>query len=205
MDHLTKYKKLKSTLLYFLLGREYYRAADALEFFSKYHTGLRKDGVTPEYQHQIEIAHYVRSILSSISHPEDTIITILGHDSTEDHGVPLSIIRDRFGDRVAHSINLLDKNGKESQAYFSAIAEDEIASIGKGADRIHNVQTMVGVFSLEKQARYLNEVDEYFLPMLKTARRRFPRQEAAYENMKHMLVSQSALIRLLLTNHLTPT
>jgi len=64
----------------------------------------------------------------------------------------------------------------------------------KGADRIHNVQTMLGVFDLAKQQEYIHETEEYILPTLKEARRRFPHQEPAYENIKHMLQSQIELL-----------
>lgn len=54
---------------------------------------------------------------------------------------------------------------------------------------------MVGVFSESKQRAYLAEVDELFLPMLKAASRRFPQQEPAYQNIRTLLKSQSALLR----------
>jgi (p)ppGpp synthase/HD superfamily hydrolase len=188
------FNKLNISLRYFLLGKEYYRAADALQFMLEYHTGKRKDGVTPEAQHQIEITHYLRTLLPSLTYPEDTLIVALLHDTSEDYAVPNEVIQARFGDRVAAACFLLDKNGKTSEWYFASIAINEIASIVKGADRIHNLQTMVGVFNANKQLNYIVEVKHYFLPMLKKARRMFSKQEAAYENIKHMLLSQITLL-----------
>lgn len=189
------YEKLRVSLRYFLLGKEFYLAADALEFAASYHTGTRKDGVTPEFQHQIEITHYLRTLLPSFAYPEQTLTAALLHDVTEDYGVLSSVIEDRYGRDVALAVQLMDKNGKESVAYFAGIANNPIASIVKGGDRMHNVQTMVGVFTAEKQAKYIAEVEQYFLPMLKHARRKFVRQEAAYENIKHVLTSQLALLK----------
>jgi hypothetical protein len=54
---------------------------------------------------------------------------------------------------------------------------------------------MVGVFTIEKQRDYIQETQDYILPALKEARRRFPRQEPAYENIKHMLKSQIELLQ----------
>ncbi len=88
---------------------------------------------------------------------------------------------------------------KEHDAYFCGIADDAIASLAKGGDRIHNLQTMVGVFSREKQLKYVNEVRTQFFPMLKQARRAFPQQERAYENIKHVLEGQIELIEVI--NH----
>lgn len=54
---------------------------------------------------------------------------------------------------------------------------------------------MVGVFKIEKQKAYIQEVFDLFLPMLKKARRLFPHQVNAYENIKHILQSQIELIQ----------
>ena len=48
----------------------------------------------------------------------------------------------------------------------------------------------------EKQTNYLDEVNQWFLPMLKTARRNFTQQEQAYENIKVFLKVQATHIRL---------
>jgi (p)ppGpp synthase/HD superfamily hydrolase len=191
---MTEYEKLRISLRYYLLGKGYYNALQADQFASEYHTGFRKDGVTPEYEHQIRIAHYIRSISSSLLYPENTVASVLLHDVREDYGVKDSVLEQMFGKEVARSVWLLDKNGKTTEEYFRGLAEDAAGSIAKGGDRVHNIQTMVGVFSKEKQQKYIDEVRQYFLPMLKTARRNFPQQESAYENIKHMLVSQIELI-----------
>ena len=191
---MTSYEKLTVSLRYYLLGKGYYRSLEALEFGPKHHTGTRKDGVTPEFQHQIEIAHYIRTLEPSLQYPDETIAATLLHDVKEDYGVLLRYLRELCGDMVAEAVDLLDKNGKTSAVYFSGIAKNPIASIVKGGDRMHNIQSMVGVFSPEKQVRYVAEVHDYFLPMLKTARRNFPRQELAYENIKHIILSQLEFI-----------
>lgn len=64
----------------------------------------------------------------------------------------------------------------------------------KGADRIHNQQSMVGVFTLDKQSAYISETKDLVLPMLKRARKRFTTQEAVYENEKLLLMNQNSLI-----------
>lgn len=191
---MNEYDKLRVALRYFLLGREYYMAADALEYASEFHTGFRKDGVTLEFQHQIEIAHYIRTLLPSLMFPEDTIAAVLLHDVPEDYGVPHGEISNRFGPKVGRAVFLMDKN---SNANFAAIGEDPIASVAKGGDRVHNLQTMVGVFTSEKQLKYIAEAQDKFLPMLRTARRLFPKQELAYENIKHVMTSQIELLEAL--------
>ena len=194
---MTKFEKLKLVLRYFLLGKEWYRAVDALEYFGTIHTGVRKDKVTPEYQHQVEIAHYICTLLPSLLYPEDTIIAILGHDASEDYNIDHAYLSTRFGERAGHAMYLMDRNGKTEDQYYSGIGKDAIASVGKGGDRHHNVKTMNGVFTKEKQIKYAQEVRERVLPMLKCARRNFPQQVLCYENIKHVLNIQLELLDVL--------
>lgn len=195
MSNLTQYEKLSISLRYFLLGKEFYDTARALQFAKQYHNGVRKDGVTPELQHQIEIVHYLRTLLPSYIFPQDVLTTGVLHDTREDYPQSIIDIEKNFNSRVCHAVELLDKNGKTKKFYFEQIANNEVASIVKGADRVHNLQSMIGVFTPEKQIAYVSEVEEFFLPMLKFARRKFPQQENAYENIKHLLNSQIELIK----------
>lgn len=191
--------KREISLRYFLQGAEYFTALEAMEFAQRYHTGVRKDGVTPEFDHQISIAHFVRTLRHQLVQPELTLCVVMLHDVREDYGVSDEEIRKRFGDPVARAVDAMTKTFRgqvrPEQLVFEQIAADPLASVAKGADRIHNLNSMVGVFSKAKQLSYVSESEEYFLPMLKKARRLHVRQEAAYENIKFMIMSQIDLIK----------
>lgn len=199
MTDLIEFQKQRILLRGWLHGRGYFLACSALDFAESFHTGTRKDGVTPEFSHQVQIAHYVRTLAHGLIYPERTLAAALLHDVCEDYEVGFPEIEKRFGAETKTAVELLTKTYRGAQippeTYFTRIGDDPIASIVKGIDRTHNVQSMIDVFSRAKQEAYLNEVEEYFLPMLKQARRTFHRQEEAYENIKHMLVNQTALIR----------
>lgn len=192
------FSKLFISMRYWLLGSRYFLALDALEFAACVHTRLRKDGVTREFAHQLEIGHFVRTLTPSLQLPEETLATVFLHDACEDYDVAPGEVEARFGAVVRHSVWLLTKTfggvSKTPVDYYREIATCPIASIVKGADRVHNVQTMIGVFSAKKQQEYILETQSLILPCLKDARRRFPRQELAYENTKHMLQSQLELL-----------
>ncbi len=193
------WQKREISLRYWLQGGQYFKALHALEWAKRYHTGVRKDGVTPEIDHQISIAHYVRTLHTSLLHVEDTLITVLLHDVREDYGVSDQEVEREFGTRVARAVDAVTKTfrgeKRDAQTLFDRMAQDPIASVVKGADRIHNLNSMVGVFSPEKQQAYMQEAEQFFFPMLKQARRLHPQQEPVYENIKHMLRSQVALIK----------
>lgn len=192
------YKKAFSAIRHWLLGRSWHTALQALEYAQNFHPGLRKDGVTPSFQHQLSIIYYIRTLENHLTHPENTIAVSCLHDTPEDADVGFAEITSLFGDQISKSVKLLTKkhrgSKKQPEAYYGEIATDDIASIVKGADRVNNIQTMIGVFTKEKQVDYIRETTDLVLPMLKTSRRAFSRQEPAYQNIKIMLQNQIALI-----------
>lgn len=199
MTELSEFQKQRILMRGWLQGRGYFMAAAAMDFAESFHSGTRKDGVTPEFAHQIQIAHYARTLAHGLIEPELTIAASFLHDICEDYDIGFPEIEKRFGRDARAAVNLLTKKHRGTvippEAYFERISEDPVASIVKGIDRTHNVQTMIDVFTLQKQEAYLAEIEQYFLPMLKKARRTFHKQEEAYENIKHMLTSQVELIQ----------
>lgn len=193
------FEKYVISLRYWMLGKGYYKAVSAMEFASKYHTGMRKDGLTPEFHHQISIASYLKT-LPNLRCQEDVLCAAFLHDTVEDYDVSLSDIEFRFGTDVRKAVDLLSKKVdgycKSQEEYFKRMVDCPIASIVKGGDRVHNSQSMHGVFSLNKQISYIEETRNYILPMLKSSRRLYPDQELAYENIKHALKGQIELIEL---------
>jgi (p)ppGpp synthase/HD superfamily hydrolase len=197
------FKKRLLTLRATLIGAGYANALIALEFAHQHHTGLRRDGVTPEFDHQISIALHALT-LPDLIHREETIAAIFLHDTPEDYDVSFDELRGifpctAFAGLVVPAVEAMTKTfrgiKKDETALIAAMAFDPIASIAKPCDRSHNLGTMVGVFTYEKQVSYCDDVDTKILPMMKGARRRFPHQVQAYENLKHMLKSQVQLIR----------
>lgn len=198
-----KYQKLFIAIRYWLLGisqndPQYAIALRALEYAKNIHIGFRKDGKTPEFQHQIEIAHYLRTIYQGLSYPGETLAVAFLHDVPEDYDISYEEIEEMFGERVRESVELLTKKykgeKKELSVYFETMVKSPIASIVKGADRINNHQTMHPVFSIEKQKSYMLETKEFIMPMLKKARHLHVEQESIYENIKFALSSQMVLI-----------
>lgn len=195
-----KFQKLHIALQNYLHGARYFRALKAYHLAKQHHTGTRKDGITPEFQHQIEIALLITT-LKDVVNEEDCIIVALLHDLLEDYPyVTAADISKLVGDNATTSIITISKKlkGKERceslEQYFVGISKDQEASIVKGCDRIRNLQTMVGVFSVEKQREYLDETYQYFLPMLKIAAGNFPMQYLAYMNIRTTLKSQIELL-----------
>lgn len=189
-------------LRFWLQGARLTRALRALDVNRRMFPGVRKDGITPEFDHHVVQAQYLRTLLPHLLYPEETLAAIFFHDTPEDRGVSYAEIRNTFpedaafGDRVANAVQRVTKTWRgevyDESELFSAMARCPIGSVVKGGDRIHNLQSMVGVFSAEKQRKYLAETEQLILPMLKDAERRFPEQEPAYKNIRTILKMQVA-------------
>jgi (p)ppGpp synthase/HD superfamily hydrolase len=196
-----QHRKHLAVMRGWLDGRRYYKAAEALEWSRRLEQGTRKDGTTPRFDHQLSIARLILTLEPHLQFPEETLVVCFLHDEIEDHGDVASRqeIERRFGTQVAEATWRMSKKGmgftKTHELYFAELAECPIASVVKLGDRIHNVQTMPGVFTPEKQGIYLQEVDDWFFPLAKNARRNFPRQFGAYENLRILLRCQYDLLK----------
>lgn len=195
-----RHRKQLSVMRGFLEGRGYYLAAEALELVRKTSEGFRKDLITPQFHHQLSVARLVTTLLPHLLYPEETLAAAFLHDLLEDHGDVWTRekLEMKFGKRVADAVWCLSKksNGmtKSYESYYGALALCPISSVVKLCDRAHNIQTMHGVFTPEKQQKYIGEVSTYYFPMIRQARREFPRQYGAYENLKILLRCQCRLV-----------
>ncbi|NCQ51576.1 HD domain-containing protein [archaeon] len=196
-----KYSKLGIQLKGYLKGKGFHNALEAFDFAKKHHTGMRKDGYTPEFQHQIEICLFIMT-LKEIRDEQNTYVAAILHDVREDYDIPYEVIESKFGKVAADVVENLTKvfkgTKKDTQEYFNQIAECPISSIVKLADRINNVSSMVGVFTIKKQEDYIFEIKEYFFPLLKKVRGRFPDQSLSYYGMGTFLKNMSNTVEAVL-------
>ncbi len=195
-----RHKKQLSVMRGYLEGKGYYVALDALELVRQISDGTRKDMKTPKFHHQLSVARLLVTLLPHMAFPEETIAAAFLHDLLEDHGDiwTRGMLEQRFGQKIADAVWTLSKKSagmsKTYELYFAEMANCPISSVVKLSDRAYNIQTMQGVFSDEKQREYIAELDKYFFPMIRLARRNFPKQFGAYENLKILMRSQKSLI-----------
>jgi len=198
-----KFNREKTALKFFLIGRNYSLALKALGFAEKYHIGFRKDGVTPEFHHQIRIALTITQ-LKDILNEELCITAALLHDVVEDYDILPEVIEKEFGKEVRDVVWRLTKKfssaSKEQALYVDELGQCPHASVIKGVDREDNLNSMCGVFSVPKMSSYAKEAEDVFLPMLKRASKLFPSQNAAYSmvrrNLKNTISWVNAYVKL---------
>lgn len=190
------FEKMRIALRYWLIGKGFYKAVEAMDFAEQYHNGKRKDG-SPEFSHQISQASLARTLINSIKHKEELFIVIFLHDSPEDVHISFEEIDNKYGNIAGNAIRLMTKLYRgvktPNDIYYNNLVDSEIASIAKGLDRIHNLMSMLGGFTPEKQISYIKETLDFTVPMLKKAKRKFPEQESVYENIKFIMTNQIQL------------
>ncbi len=187
------YEKMRIALRYYLIGKGYFKALEAMEFAERYHTGKRKDGAH-EFSHQVSQAQLARTLIHCIRHKEELFIVIFLHDICEDKGISFEEIETRFNKLASDAIRLMTKEYRgvktPNNVYYPNMVDCPITSVAKGLDRVHNLKTMLGGFKPEKRMSYIQETFDYTIPMMKVAKRRIPDQESVYENIKFIMINQ---------------
>jgi len=144
----------------------------ALTIIKRYHAGVKRKSGEPFFTHPIAVA----LILLDYCKDQDAVIAALLHDTVEDTSLSLTHIRIMFGNTVAFIVekvtNLKDMlrrvNLQEHENIYRLMNnEDERAAFVKLADRLHNMRTIEGHPSLEKQQHIANETLNFFVPLAK--------------------------------------
>jgi (p)ppGpp synthase/HD superfamily hydrolase len=194
--------QLKMITRSWLSGAGMTQALKAVNLGLQWHDGTQKDGTTPEFVHQLSQIQEVRGLAGiSLSCLEIVICTIALHDLPEDKRYDIRWVYNDFGGTIGIAVEKMSKKyfgedtEQSAERYYFDIGEDRFASLAKGCDRVHNHASMPGVFAPVKMMSYMDETEEYVLPMLKRARKNFPEQEVAYTTLRHRLREQMFLIR----------
>ena len=142
----------------------------ALKLIKQYHGGVKRKSGEPFFTHPLSVA----LILLKHSQDQEAILAALLHDTVEDTSLSLAHIRVMFGERVAFLVgkatNLEDSIRRLSLAAHETLSrlihyEDPCAALVKLSDRLHNMRTIRGHRSLEKQRRIAKETLTFFVPL----------------------------------------
>ena len=142
-------------------------------FFSAlHHKGQTRASGEPYLVHPLEVAN----ILADMRLDEVSVATGLLHDVVEDTLVEPEVIRDSFGEEIAHLVDGLTKiaqisnqSREEQQAenvrkMLLAMVDDVRVVLVKLADRLHNMRTLQ-YLKPEKRRRIAQETIDIFAPI----------------------------------------
>lgn len=169
----------------YAMGAKWADTVEALSFARKAHGGqLRKSG-EPYIIHPLTVACH--AVALGI-HEDPVVAAAILHDVVEDCGVkvedlPVSADTKDAVRRLTHV------KGDPLAPYYREIGESRIASLVKLLDRCDNVSTMAGVFSVEKIKQYIEETQQYVLPLLRETKDRHPEDSNALFVLKYHIMS----------------
>lgn len=215
---ITRLEKQKLFFKGYFTSSRMFKSLSAMYIALECHTGKRKDDITPEVQHQFAIVGMLLQTFEnrlSLDELDILIASAFLHDVVEDYPEKYSIndIEDKFGKEVrdivcyvtktnitTHKINAVADDGlilseKYTTQYFDNMIENVFSVILKCFDRIHNLQTMKGVFPPEKIAAYITETETEIFPLIKKARIRYPEYYIIFITAKSQMENIIALVR----------
>lgn len=163
-------------------------------FFSAlHHKGQTRASGEPYLVHPLEVAN----ILADMRLDEVSVATGLLHDVVEDTLVEPTVIRESFGEEIAHLVEGLTKiahistqSREEQQAenvrkMLLAMVDDVRVVLVKLADRLHNMRTLQHL-KPEKRSRIAQETLDIFAPIahrLGMGRLRGELEDLAFKNL----------------------
>ena len=139
----------------------------ALDFATEKHKGQKRIGGDDYITHPVAVCEIVKKL----GYGEDYQITALFHDLLEDTDAIEQEILLYGNEEILTAVKLLTKQkGYDMQAYISAIKNNEIAFVVKGADRLHNLECAF-VTSAEFKRKYILETVDWYLDFLPEIRK----------------------------------
>ena len=126
-----------------------YRIIDAITLASKRHEGQVRRNGTPYIYHPLTVAKMV----AQAGYDEKYVITAVLHDILEDTDTTEDEIEELFGRDILAALLLVTRpEGMPEDEYVKGILKNDIASVVKNADKIHNLRDLPNTGKKERRA-----------------------------------------------------
>lgn len=153
---------------------------------------------------------YIIHPLTMACHAAETCIrddavlaSILLHDTAEDTGISAGDLP--FHDEIKEIVSLLtfeelpgESRSSAKKRYYAAMKENPKACLVKLFDRCSNLSTMAGSFSRGRMAEYIQEAEEYILPLAETVLREMPGYAPQIFLLRYQIFSLTDTIKYML-------
>ncbi len=182
----------------------------ALPYMREKHAGQYR---VPPRGSEVQLPYYAHPALMAcqayaMGVKDDTILaTALLHDVCEDCDVRPEELP--FSEAVQTAVRLLTKGNEfvftsdlnaVMEGYFAGIRTDTTSMFVKCLDRCNNLSTMAGSFSVPKMCRYIDETEEYILPLLNILEEKAPELSNAVFLLRYQMLAlvetQKAFLKL---------
>ena len=129
-----------------------------------------------------------------------TVSCALLHDVCEDCGVDVSLLP--FDDDIRRIVGMLTRPTEPGLTvqernilYYKGMENNPTAILIKGLDRAHNVSTMAYSFNEERIVEYIEETEEFVLPLLDSIDSGFPQFSPAAFAIRYHILSVTETVK----------
>lgn len=186
---------------YFLEGyavaKGYHNMKKALILARELHEGQYRKGGAEYLVHPLRVCDYLISVGLN---DEILLSAALLHDVVEDVAFirdnPRKLVTDyRISEEVLDVVMAVTKlKGVSEEAYYDGIKQDWRALFVKISDRCNNVSTMQS-FSVEKRISYIEETEQYILPLCKHVKLYYPEFSNEVTAMKYHITALCSTVK----------
>ena len=163
----------------------------ALGFARERHEGQFRDGPggVPYIIHPLTMACHA---LAMGIEDDDVLAALLLHDVVEDAGAQIEELP--AGEAVREAVRLVSYNSypgpkeKIKPLYYENIGKNPLACLVKCIDRCSNLSTMAMGFSREKMVTYVEQTEQYVIPLLAAVKNE-PRWNSAAWLLQYQITS----------------
>lgn len=190
----------------FALAEHLQESYKALAFMRQQHMGQYRK----QRRYSPELVQYINHPLTMACHAhamglrdDPLLAAILLHDVVEDTGVKQEELP--FSEEVRELVGLVSFQTPEGmskpqtrQAYYERIGRNGKACLIKIIDRCSNLSEMAGAFSREKLIEYLEETEQFVLPLAEILKNEYPEYNDAAFLVKYQIISLLETVKHLL-------
>lgn len=192
-DEMYKIDNMYKQVKYSANALGFQQTLKALPLMEKYHKGQVRKGKdkVPYIAHPLLLAcHGLALELKD----DNLLAAALLHDVVEDCGVTAEELD--VNEEIREVVQLLtfERSADESKhdakvRYYEAIRGNKLAIMVKILDRCNNVSHMAAAFSKQKIADYIDETEEFILPLIDLVKKEYPEYYNAVFLLKYQMLS----------------
>lgn len=166
-------------------GKKWSLTMKAVTLAHVWHKDQWRDDGSPYIDHPLMVCRTLLNLNNPIIVTDEEAAAGLLHDTVEDKRTTLDAIFNAFSERTAYLVDNLTRRENESEEdYLKRVASDPGSILIKGADRFHNIGSMVKLIekngNIDRLIRYIEDTKMHIFPLLKEGRRMHLEHSDAY-------------------------
>ena len=182
-------------------GKDLQNTLIAITAATELHEGQMRKSGNPYIDHPMRVT----SELVALKIYDDIILaSALLHDVIEDCKASSELLIYKYGldPQIVENVKKLSKTkNMDTALYYDILKQSPSLILIKGADRCHNISTMVNGFTVEKMKLYVEETENHVLPLLHYGKNHYPKYSDEFFVMKYHIESVCEMTKAFIELH----